>query len=169
MKVKVKIRPNQTLQFPGICVHCAQPAAERLELKKRIGRVTRIIDVPLCVDCAHQIQRLSAEEERWQKLGWLAGGIVFFLTLALVLLFSSAALGLALRLLTALSLAALLGAAVAGLFWRVSRRAALPAKKAIYASAGITAFSWRATTFNFSNEIFAERFRSLNESSLIEV
>jgi hypothetical protein len=30
-------------------------------------------------------------------------------------------------------------------------------------------FSWRATTFKFENELFAERFSELNENQLMEV
>lgn len=167
-RVKVKVRPNQPLRFPGICVHCAQPASEWLGLRRQIGRVARLIDVPLCADCARELRRQSGEEERRQKLGWLISGLVFILALALGLLFTSAALGFWLRLLLALALALLLGTAVFSLFRRLSDHAALPAKKAIRTAVVMADFSWQVTTFTFTNETFANRFRQLNESLLLE-
>ncbi|MCZ7674469.1 MAG: hypothetical protein M5U34_48760 [Chloroflexi bacterium] len=62
--IKIKVRARETMQFPGICVACAKPGASPLSLKKRRGRLTRIVDVPLCTDCAAEVRRQSGEEER---------------------------------------------------------------------------------------------------------
>jgi hypothetical protein len=55
------------------------------------------------------------------------------------------------------------------LFWRASTQAELPSKRAIRQSAEIANFSWRATTFEFDNEKFAEQFRAMNEARLMEI
>ena len=140
-----------------------------MEVRKRIGRITRLIEVPLCSRCAGELGRQSGEEERLQKIGRLVCGILFLLALALTLLLTPAGLGFVLRLLMALLVAAVLTAAVYLWFRRLHFRAARPQKKAIRNSAGIATFSWRATTFDFSNETFAERFRDLNEALLMEI
>ena len=54
-------------------------------------------------------------------------------------------------------------------FRRAIRKAALPEKLAILDSATMVDFSWRATTFEFENELFAERFSELNENQLMEI
>jgi hypothetical protein len=54
------------------------------------------------------------------------------------------------------------------LFQRAQQKAALPEKQAIRRSGRIVTFSWRATTFEFVNQTFAERFETLNESLLME-
>lgn len=168
-EVKIKVRPLHAVRFPGICVHCAEPAAGWMEVRKRIGRATRLIDVPLCSRCAGELGRQSGEEERLQKISRLVCAALFLLALAFSLLLTPAGLGFMLRLLIALLAATLLTAAVFLWFRRARFRAALPEKKAIRGSAGITNFSWRATTFYFSNESFAERFRDLNEALLMEI
>ncbi|MGH2537875.1 MAG: hypothetical protein ACRDHL_10810, partial [Candidatus Promineifilaceae bacterium] len=68
-RVKVKLRPGETLHFPAICVHCAEPAGERLTIHHRRGLLTRLIEVPVCAGCARQAARRSAEEERLGRLG----------------------------------------------------------------------------------------------------
>jgi hypothetical protein len=45
----------------------------------------------------------------------------------------------------------------------------LPAKQAIGQAARLANFTWRATTFEFENEQFAEQFRALNEARLMEI
>jgi hypothetical protein len=167
--VKIKVRPNQRVRFPGLCVHCAQPAAGHMGLKKRIGRVTRLIDVPLCAGCAQALRRRSAEEERLVKIGWLVSGLIFLLGLALALVFTPTALPFALRGFIALAVSLFTAAAVFIYFGRASFRMALAEKKAVSTAARISNFSWRATTFEFANEMFAERFKTLNESLLMEV
>jgi hypothetical protein len=168
-QIKIKVRPRNSIRLPGICVHCAQPAAGWMEVRKRIGRVTRLIKVPLCSRCAGELGRQSGEEERLQKIGRLVCGVLFLLALALLLLLTPDRLDFTLRLLIALSTAAGLSTVVYLWFRRARFLAARPEKKAIRNSAGIANFSWRATTFEFNNETFAKRFRDLNETLLMEV
>ena len=40
--IRIKARPDEIIRFPGLCVHCAQPGATPLRLKKRHGRITRL-------------------------------------------------------------------------------------------------------------------------------
>jgi hypothetical protein len=163
----IKIAPDETIRFPGVCTNCARPATESMELTKRTGRTSRQVDVPLCEQCADQLNKRSAAEERMQKLSRLltisAGVLVMF---AVLLLLSGTVLWL--RLLLAL----LLGAAAAGVVTWIFRtaidNAALPAKKAVLESAQLQAFSWRTATFKFSNDTFVERFIELNEPLLLE-
>jgi hypothetical protein len=138
-----------------------------MRLVKRAGQVTRTIDVPLCVDCARQLLRRSAAEERLQTFGWLAGGLVSLLALALTLLLVPSVLGFALRVTAALIVAVVAFAVVWWLFRRLSWQAAAPEKQAIRNAGQIVDFSWRATTFAFQGNSFAERFRTLNESILV--
>jgi hypothetical protein len=166
--VKIKVRAHQPVHFPALCVHCARPSSTWLSLNKRIGRITRLIDVPLCTDCEDALHRLSGDEERVKKLGNLIAGLTFLLTFAVALLLIPAAMSLALRSLISVSLAVFLAEIVLIVARRYRRRAALPEKQAIYQSARIRAFSWRATTFEFVNESFAQSFRSLNEALLME-
>ena len=168
-QVKIKARPNRSVRFPGICVHCAQPAADWMGVRKRVGRVTRLIDVPLCRRCASELGRQSGEEERLQKVGRLVCGVLFLLALALILFLTPARLGFMLRLLIALLTASVLTTTVYLWYRRSYFQAARPEKKAIRNSASIANFSWRATTFEFSNETFAERFRDLNEALLMKI
>ena len=166
--IKVKVRPKQTIRFPGICVHCTQPATESMQLKKRMGRATRLIQVPLCEPCAHTLQRRSADEERWQKIGLLISGTVGLLILAIGLLFTPVAWGMGLRLLLAFGVSAVVVTAVIALTRIQQKRVMLPEKQAILNAAHIETFSWRATTFEFHNQTFLERFKTINESSLME-
>jgi hypothetical protein len=168
-QIKIKVRPKQTVRFPGICVRCARPAAEMMPLRKRLGRITRTIDVPLCRDCHHELNRQSGDEERLGKISRLAAGAVFVAAAGLVLLLSPAEIALSLRLLVALGLGVLLAQSTLLLFQRAQQRAALPEKQAIRQSAQIVTFSWRATTFEFINPTFAERFEAMNESLLMDV
>ena len=168
-QVKIKVRPQETVQFPGLCVHCGQPAPVAMPIRKRIGRTTRLIDVPLCLDCAQELRRQSADEERLQKIGRLVSAALFLLTLAVAILLTPASLAFLLRLLTGLLVAGAVTAVSLHFFRRATANAALPEKKAIRQSAQIATFSWRATTFNFENETFAERFKEINESLLMEI
>jgi len=166
--IKVKVRPNQTVRFPGICVHCTQPATESIQIKKRIGRATRLIKMPLCVSCAHTLKRRSADEDRWFKIGLLGSGVVGLLVLAIGLLFTPVSWGMGLRLLLAMGVSVLVGTAVYLLTHIQQKRVMLPEKQAILDAAHIETFSWRATTFEFRNQAFLERFKTINESSLME-
>ena len=62
----------------------------------------------------------------------------------------------------------LLGTAVWQLIRMQQKRVMLPDKQAILDAAQIETFSWRATTFEFRNQAFLERFKTINESSLME-
>jgi hypothetical protein len=163
----IKISPNESIHFPALCTNCARSATESMELSKRNGRTRRQIDVPLCRQCAAQLNKKSAVEERLQKLSRLftiaAAVLLFF---AALLLFSGSVFWL--RLL----LAMLLAIAAAAIAIRISRiavnKAALPEKKAVLQSAQLQAFSWRTATFEFSNESFVDRFLELNEPLLLD-
>ncbi|MEM7113117.1 MAG: hypothetical protein AAF614_11840 [Chloroflexota bacterium] len=139
-----------------------------MQIRHRIGRTTRFVDVPLCTDCAKILAQRSAAEVRWQMLSWVITAVLALLTLAAVLMLTPVAMSFVLRLLTAVFAAAFL----AGLAWSIlqyiRQRAAAPEKKAVQNAAAIDNFSWRTTTFKFANEAFAERFRLLNESLLMD-
>ncbi|MCP4429321.1 MAG: hypothetical protein GY803_32970 [Chloroflexi bacterium] len=139
-----------------------------MALRKRIGRVTRQVDVPLCADCWRKINRESGEEERLGKMGWLAAGGTAVLALTVIFLLTPAEMSLSLRLLVGLALALVLAEFARQLFRRAQRKAMLPVKKAIRQSANLTNFSWRAAVFEFTNETFAERFKEINESLLMK-
>ncbi len=165
--VKVKVRPGRTLQFPGICVHCSRSASERLSLKRRRGRLTRLIDVPLCDQCAAQLRRKSGEEERLGRLGRFVSVLAGLLSLVIVYILSPGGMPVILRLIIALALGLVLGAVVLFFFRRRSLAAAHEEKLAILESARLTEFSWRATTFQFHNDEFAVAFVRLNESRVM--
>lgn len=167
-QVKIQAHPDETITFPGLCVHCGQPGGTPLTIRKRNGRFTRLIEVPLCADCAQEARRKSGEEERLERIAWaVAGGAALLLFLAGLLL-TPAGLGFWLQLVVGLALGVGGGTAVLILLRPLAQRRARPAKQAILSAAQISDFSWRATTFSFSNETFAERFRDLNEALLIE-
>ncbi|VAW43219.1 hypothetical protein MNBD_CHLOROFLEXI01-692 [hydrothermal vent metagenome] len=168
-QVKIKVRPQQTIQFPGICVHCSQPAPETMIVRQRNGRITRSIHVPLCQRCADELNRHSADEERLTKISWLVGGVSFLLGLAVTLLLTPATLAFGLRLLIALLVGAGLITAVFWGFRKSIGDAALPEKQSIRQSVAIKTFSWRATTFAFENDLFADRFVELNAARLMEI
>lgn len=166
--VKVKIRPGLGLRFPPICVSCSRPASERLKIRKESGRAVRFIEVPVCGLCARELSLKSMEEERWQRLSLAAASATGLIVLALLLLLRPDGLNLLLWLLFSLPMALLLAAGVYRLLDRRRRAAARPEKKAILDAVQMVDFSWRATVFSFDNEIFTERFITLNESLLME-
>lgn len=140
-----------------------------MSVRKRRGQITRLIDVPICSACSHELQLKSGDEERWQRLGLLAtvsGGLFFFV---ISLLLIPGVLPFWLRIIAALTTAILVGFGLSVLFKRKSLEAARPEKKAILDSVQMVNFSWRATTFEFDNETFARGFRELNESGLMEI
>lgn len=166
--IKVKAQPGHTLRFPEICVHCSRPASDRMPIKKRRGGNTRLIEVPICSDCARELQLKSGEEERWQRLGLIAMtglGFINFIICALVL---NNLLPFWLSLIIALVVPTLAAIGLRDLFRRKSLAEARPQKKAILKSARMVYFSWRATTFEFENETFAQWFEELNEPGLME-
>lgn len=140
-----------------------------MTLRQRYGRITRLIDVPLCTRCASELNRRSADEERLQKLSWLISGVLFLLGLAVALLLTPPALSFGLRLLIALLVGGGLVALVLWAFRKPLANAALPEKQAIRQSVTINDFSWRATTFAFANDLFADRFVELNAPRLMEI
>lgn len=166
--IKVKAQPGHTLRFPEICVHCSRPASDRMPIKKRRGGNTRLIEVPICSDCARELQLKSGEEERWQRLGLIAMtglGFIIFIISTLVL---NSLIPFWLSLIIALVVATLAAIGLRDLFRRKSLAEARPQKKAILKSARMVYFSWRATTFEFENETFAQWFEELNEPGLME-
>jgi hypothetical protein len=161
--VQVKVQPGQALRFPAQCVYCGAAAEPALRLRHRIGRVTREVHAPLCADCRQEVRRLSFDEERWQKQGWLAAGLVLVLLFAAVLLLSPGAIPLGYRLLFALGVAGLAVLAVLSFFRQRSLRYARPEKQAILAAAHLTDFTWQTMTLRFADASYARRFGELNE------
>lgn len=166
--VRVKVRPGQPLRFPAQCVSCGVPAEPGLCLRRRIGRVTREVDVPLCAACQKEVQRLSFDEERWQKQGWLAAGLGFILLLLGLLFLLPAGFPFVYRFLFALGAGGLAAMGIGALFRQRRLRHARPEKQAILAAAQLTDFSWRAMTLAFADETFARRFAELNELIQVE-
>ena len=166
--VKVKVRPGRAIRIPEICVHCSQPAGERMNITMRRGRITRLIDVPVCDDCSRELHLMSAEEERLQRFGWITAGVTGIALLVAGVFLLPGVLPIWLRFFVSLVLAALIAAGVWSIFKRKSLDAARPKKKAILNSARMVEFSWRATTFQFENDEFAEWFIELNEANLME-
>jgi hypothetical protein len=166
--VRVKIRPDNNLKFPGICVHCGQPAGERMTISKRKGSVTRLIEVPVCIDCFQEFNRRSWAEERWQRIGLLVTGATAIAVLALGFILLPSALPVWLRLLAGIILAGLVSLGLRGIFMQRSAEVARPEKKTVLEAAKMVNFSWRATTFHFSREDFSEQFSRLNEQQLME-
>ena len=140
-----------------------------MTLRQRYGRITRLIDVPLCSRCNGELHRRSADEERLQKISWLISGVLSLLGLAVALLLTPAALSFGLRLLIALLVSGGLATAVLWGFRKPISNAALPEKQAIRQAVAIEGFSWRATTFAFENDLFADRFSELNAPRLMEI
>ena len=140
-----------------------------MRLRKRIGRVTRLMGVPLCAKCHREIQRQSGEEERLGRLGRVVAGGAFLLSSVIVLLLLPAIWALWLSLILALSVAAITAYGLYLFFNNKRASAALPEKKAILSSASMIDFSWRATTFQFNSALFAEICRELNEPLLMEL
>ena len=82
----IKIAPDETIRFPALCTNCAKSAVESMELVKRSGRTRRLVDVPICEQCAAQVQKKSAAEERMQKQSWLFAAVIGVLILFALLL-----------------------------------------------------------------------------------
>lgn len=166
--VKVKAQPGHILRFPEICVNCSRPASERMPIRKRRGQITRLIDVPICSNCFRELRLKSGEEERWQRLGLLITvgiGIILFITGVLVI---PGLVPFWARLIAALIVATLAAVGIQSLFKKKSLAAARSQKKAVLDSVRMVYFSWRATTFEFENDTFAEWFKKLNEPGLME-
>ena len=166
--VRVKIRPENSLKFPAICVHCGQPAGERMRISKRKRSITRLIEVPVCTNCYQEINRRSWAEERWQRIGLLVTGVTGTAVLALSFFLLPAELPVWLRLLAGIILAGLVALGLRGIIKQRSAEMARSEKKAILGAVRMVNFSWRATTFHFSREDFSEKFIKLNEQQLME-
>lgn len=138
-----------------------------MELVKRNGRTRRQVAVPICRQCAAQLAKNSAAEERLRKQSWLFAAIMAFLILIAALLLLPGAI-FWLRFLTSFLLALAAAAVVLWFFRAPIANAALPEKKAVLDSARLQAFSWRTATFVFANDTFVERFIELNETLLLE-
>lgn len=138
-------------------------------IQKRIGRSTRTINVPLCVECHRELHRESAEEKRMRsfgRLGSLVGGLLMLFFLFIIF---PKGLTIPLRVLFATVSSLAFGAVIYFYFERRRSQGAKPKKKAILSSATMSNFSWRATTFEFSNESFAQDFEELNRPNLMEI
>lgn len=168
-RVKIRVQPNESVRFPGVCVHCANPATERFVVGKRQGLTRREIEVPLCEACATAVGRQSGDEERLTKARHLLMGVVgvAFLLLLLLLLPANWALWLRLAIGVGVGLAA--AVVVRQLVQPAIDKAATPQKQGVRQSIRMDRFSWRATTFTFANEAFSERFEELNSTLLMEI
>jgi ABC-type multidrug transport system fused ATPase/permease subunit len=166
--VRVKVRPGEPLRFPAQCVYCGAAAEPALRLRRRMGRVTREVSVPLCDNCQKEVQRLSFDEERWQKQGWLAAALASIVLFVALLFLLPGLLPFGFRLLLALAAAVLAAVAIISEFRRRTRSRARPEKQAILAASRLEDFSWRAMTLVFADEAFARRFAELNEPQLME-
>jgi len=80
--VKLKARPGQVVSFPAVCVHCGRSSSAQMTLSHQEGRVTRLLDAPLCAACGQIANTLTAPEQRLQQIGWLAAGLAGVLVLA---------------------------------------------------------------------------------------
>jgi hypothetical protein len=167
-QVKLQVRPGDTIRFPDACVACGAAATERLVVRKRRGRLTREIELPLCRDCHREVRRRSGEEERWQRMGWVVAGVALLFSFLLFFLLLFPQLPFMLRLLLALAPAAAIAGGVVAYFYRASREHARPEKKAILAAADLQDFSWRAATFSFGDPSFAAQVRSLNRETVMD-
>jgi hypothetical protein len=146
-----------------------------MRIAKRRGQTTRTVYVPVCTEGGRELKLKSGEEERLGRIGFVAAvmaGLLVLLFGILVLPSLISIVGLFpfwLRLIFSLALAVPVVVGVWQLFKRRSLQAAKPIKLAVLNSALMTHYSWRATTFEFKNDSFAERFNELNESNLMEV
>jgi hypothetical protein len=138
-----------------------------MPIRHRVGRRTRLLDVPVCPECLAALQQQSAAEERTIRLSWLLTGAAALLGMLLGWFLLPASLLVGLHLAAALGLGVALGTTV----WTWSRRdltaKARPEKQDVLASARIVHFSWRAATFEFANESYAEAFTALNKDRLM--
>jgi hypothetical protein len=167
--VKIKVKPGETILFPASCVNCGREAELGLTLYKRDAGLQRSIKVPLCNDCQQELRRKSAAEERLERIGFVVAAAFGLLFFVLVLLLLPANLSTWLKIIAAVILAAFIAMAVLGLFLRKSKQSARPEKLNIKNAARISEFSWRAMTFEFRDEQYAESVCRLNEPQIMEL
>lgn len=165
--IRVEIRPERSLKFPAICVHCGQPATEKMKIVKRIGTVTRLIDVPLCSACHQNVSRQSWAEERWLRVGRLGTLVIAAIVVIVGYFLQPAEFPVWLRLLSSAIFATLVALGLRGIYRQRSAEVAHTEKKEIQKSAKMTNFSWRVTTFSFRRDDFTNRFIELNEEKLV--
>ena len=134
-----------------------------------MGHITRLVDAPLCADCAHELHRLSGEEERWRRLSWLLSSLAWLASFSVLFFLLPAGLGAPFRFFISVTIALIIAASTFRYGRRTALRRARPQKQAILKAATLIDFSWRATTFEFVNETFAENFSTINESRLFNI
>ncbi len=140
-----------------------------MAVRHRVGGRTRIVDVPVCQACATALRQESGEEERRRRLTWVltAAGLVVGLVAGWFVAPAPWMEGLR------LAIALATGLAISTLAWTWGRRGqserARPEKQAVRQAARIVHFSWRAITFEFSQDAYAEAFAALNKSRLMSV
>lgn len=162
-QVIIKVRPGESIHFPGRCVNCGRPGRDRLRLAKRHGQVTRRVDAPLCAECARTLSRRSGREEQLLRLSWPAAVVAGLLLAFLVFVVLPG--GWPLRLVAGAALGLASGTIVRRL---VNRRAAaeeLPEKRAVREAARIVDFTWRDMTLAFVNDEIAAEVRALNDAT----
>jgi ABC-type Fe3+-siderophore transport system permease subunit len=99
------------------------------------------------------------------RLGSIVGGLLMLIFLFIIL---PKGLTIPWRILFATVSSLAIGAIIYFYFERRRSQGARPKKKAILSSAAMSNFSWRAATFEFSNESFAKEFKELNRPNLME-
>lgn len=169
LQVKLEVQPGEAVRFPPLCVNCGRRAEGAMRLRKRRGRVTREIEAPLCEACRRELQRLSGDEERWLRMGWFFGGVALLLGLILFMVLLPGWLSFMPRLILSLLLGGMVGAGVLLAFRRKSETLARPEKQAVRNAARLRAFSWRATTLEFEDEVYGQQFVDLNRDKLLEI
>lgn len=168
-RVKIRVKPGEVIRFPASCVNCGREADLGWTVTKRDASLQRSIKLPLCDNCQHELKRKSAAEERLEKIGLIVAVALGLLFFVLTLLLIPNSISAWLRLPLAVILAIVMAMAALGFFLRRSKQAARPEKLNIKNSARICEFSWRATTFEFRDELFAEIVCRLNEPQLMEL
>lgn len=166
-QVKILVRVGESVRFPGRCVQHMTEAAGTMPVRHRVARRTRFVEVPVCAECQAALAQRSGAEERAIRLSWIATAIAGILGALAVWFLVPIPLMTALRLVVALGL----GAALAAVAWTWTRRnldaKARPEKQTVLQSVRIVHFSWRAMTFEFANEAYAEAFTALNKKQLM--
>lgn len=162
-QVIIKVRPGESVHFPGLCVNCGRPGRDRLRLTKRRGQVTRWVDAPLCAECARTLSRRSGREEQLLRLSWPAAVVAGLLLafLAFVILPG----GWPLRLVAGAAVGLAAGTIVRRLLTRRAAAEELPEKRVVRESARIVDFTWRDMTLAFVNDDIAGELRTLNDAN----
>ena len=167
--VKVKVQPGQSVPFPGICVHSLETAVATLPIQSRRGRVTRTISVPIAASTWRKLNQETEAERRWGLTGRILAVVLGLAALFLAPYLIPTIVAFWLRVVIGIAVAILLAFISLRLCGLMSLRHADPEKIAILNAVKMDQFSWRATTFAFANEAYAEQFRELNEPYLMDV